>query len=155
MKHSLNVKLVKEYGGIKLEIQLTSERMVESEKGIPEFESMVSNAVEYFKFFEENKLPHLGNFTMKGLSLQTQIMEALQIRVTMDNGKKYYKVTTPQYQEHGIPFWPEHMKECGINPKAIPDDGHKCREGTKVVIEMVDGKPKRVLKLINERPVQS
>jgi hypothetical protein len=150
MKHTLNVELEKQYGGISLRIQLTSERVVESEKGIPEFESMVSNAVEYFKFFEETKLPSLGNFTHKGLSIQTRVFKALDIRVTMDKGKRYYKVATPEHQEFGIPFWPEHMKECGINPKDIPDEGHKCKEGTNAIIEMVDGKPKRVLKLIRE-----
>jgi hypothetical protein len=148
MKHTLAIDLTKEYGGLSLTMHLTAERLVEPEKGLPEFENLVSCAVEYFRFFEENKLPHLGNMTTKGLSMQTQTFPALEIRVKIEKGKRYWHVTTPQYQEHGIPFWPEHIKDSGINPKDIPIEGHKCKEGTQAVIEMVDGKPKRVLKLI-------
>lgn len=150
MKHTLSIDLMKEYGAITLTVKLTAERMVEHDKGIPEFDEQIGQAVEYFKFFEENHLPNLGNMTNKGLSIETQIMDALEIRVTMDKGKKYWKVATPQYSEHGIPFWPEHMKQCGIDPKQIPMEGHKCKEGTKAIIEMVGGKPKRVIKLIRD-----
>lgn len=80
-------------------------------------------------------------------SSQTRIIAVTCISVTMKDGKKYYKVKGGEYSEHGINFWPEHMKACGIDPRAIPDDGYKFKEATNATVEFVNGKPKRVLKL--------
>jgi hypothetical protein len=146
MKHSLQVQVTRKFGSVDVTLTLTAERMIDSEKGLPEFDNLIDQTNLYFDHFRDNHLPNMN--TVAANPVITQIMPALEIRVTMDKGKRYWKVATPQYQEHGIPFWPEHIKASGIDPKAIPDEGHKCKEGTTALVEMVDGKPKRVLKLI-------
>lgn len=75
------------------------------------------------------------------------VFPASEICVTMKDGKRYFKVKGGEYSEHGINFWPEHMKANGIVPGLIPDSGHTCKPGTTMVVEMVEGKPKRVLRL--------
>lgn len=150
MKHSINVSLTRKFGSVDVNITLQGERVVESEKGVPEFDSLMSNAQLYFEHFIAHYLPAMGTMIGQDMPVLTKVFDALEIRVTMDKGKRYWKVATPEHQEFGIPFWPEHMKDSGIDPKLIPDEGHKCKEGTKVTIEMVDGKPKRVLKMFRE-----
>lgn len=146
MKHSLQATVTRQFGSVTLSLTVTAERLLDSEKGLPEFDNLIAQTNLYFDHFRENHLPNMN--TVAANPIITQTMPALEIRVTMDKGKRYWKVATPQYSEHGIPFWPEHMRDSGIDPKQIPDDGHKCKDGTLALIEMVDGKPKRVLKLI-------
>lgn len=149
MKHTLQVTLTRRYGTVDLNLTLTAERLLDSEKGLPEYDNLMSQAELYFEHFVEHWLPRVGK-PAEFNAMQTKTVDALEIRVTMSKGKKYFKVAVPAYEEHGIPFWPEHMIACGIDPKEVPMDGHKCKEGTKALLEMVDGKPKRVLKLIRE-----
>jgi len=147
MKSSLTVNITRNYGtGGSVSISMAAERMIDKDTGMVEFDELISRANLYFEHFDMAYLPHM-RFTTQDTA-KTETMPALEIRVTMEKGKRYWKVATPQYQEHGIPFWPEHMKESGIDPRQIPDDGHKCKEGTTAVVEMVNGKPKRVLKLV-------
>lgn len=152
MKYSINVSLTKSLGAVgEITVQLQGDRMVSDGEGLVEFEAIVTMGHTMIGHYMEH---HATNQRLMNEQAQliTKTMPAIEIRVTMEKGKRYWKVATPEYSEFGIPFWPEHMKACGIDPKQIPDDGYICKEGTTAVIEMVDGKPKRVLKLV--RPVQ-
>lgn len=149
----LKVRMVKNLGVVgEIEIELGGNVLIKDGQGLVEFENLVTTIHGMMNHYMEH---HATNqrIASEEAAMLTKTLQADEIRVTMDKGKRYYKVATPEYSEFGIPFWPEHMKACGIDPRLIPDDGYKLKEGSKAVIEMVDGKPKRVLKLV--RPIQS
>ena len=77
----------------------------------------------------------------------TERIIATRIDVTMKGGKRLYKVKGGRYSEHGINFFPEHMKANGINPKMIPDEGYTFKGETWMIVEFEGGQPKRVIKL--------
>lgn len=72
---------------------------------------------------------------------------ATGISVTMKDGKRYYKVKCGTWQEHGVAFYPEHMKASGINPALIEDTGYEFKGPTNAIVQMVKGQPKRVIRL--------
>lgn len=144
----IKVRLTKKLGAVgEVEVELGGNVLIkDGTGGLLEFEYLVNMGEGMIKHYMEH---HTTNSRiLGGEDVITREFDAIEIRVTMDKGKRYWKVATPEYSEFGIPFWPEHMKACGIDPKNIPDEGHKCKEGTKAIVEMVDGKPKRVLKLV-------
>lgn len=150
MKNSLQIKLTRHYGaGGSLEIQLSSDRLVDDTGGLPEFDAMIEQANRMFDHFHSAHLPHMRFAAVD--NTETKYLDAIEVRVTIDKGKRYVKVACAGYEEHGIAFWPEHMKanQPPLDPKTFPPvEGYKCKEGTKVLVEIVNGKPKKVLKII-------
>lgn len=74
-------------------------------------------------------------------------LPASQITVTMEKGKVRYRVLCGQWTEHGVPFYEEHMKQCGINPKNIPIEGYTFKQETFAIVQMEGDTPKRVVRL--------
>lgn len=77
----------------------------------------------------------------------TEKIIATRIDVTMKDGKRLWKVKGGRFSEHGINFYPEHMKQNGIDPKAIPDEGYAFKQETWMIVEFEGGQAKRVIKL--------
>lgn len=149
MKSFLKLETTRKYGTGEITISLQMDTPTDVDKGLIELDLLLDQSNRMFEHFIEHHLPK-WNKPIPNENVTTKLIPATEIRVTMDKGKKYYKVAGGEYTEHGINFWPEHMKQCGVNPKLIPDEGYKLKEGTQALIEMVDGKPKRVLKLTRE-----
>jgi hypothetical protein len=151
MKSSLTIRLSKSFGvGGILDIELSAERMIDEGQGLAEFDLLIDRAERMFEHFNQHRLPHMTALTE--VMKQTQTLPALKATLTLDKGKRYCKILTHGYEEHGIPFWSEHMTACGLNPKTFPpDEGYTFKPNTMMEVEIVNGKPKKVLKLIAEK----
>ncbi|MFW5692453.1 MAG: hypothetical protein ACOCX3_03795 [Chloroflexota bacterium] len=70
-----------------------------------------------------------------------------EITVNLTNGKRLYRVKGGRYSTWGVPIYPEVLRASGYdNPEAqIPDAGLKI--SGNFTVEIIDGKPKRVLSL--------
>jgi hypothetical protein len=133
-------------GGIS--ITLTSDDAVELDTVMVRAVTMIDQAESTLNgWLEANDIKATMTGTVTSTANPVMVVPASEICVTMKDGKRYFKVKGGEYSEHGINFWPEHMKANGIDPKLIPDSGHTCKPGTTMVVEMVEGKPKRVLRL--------
>ena len=73
---------------------------------------------------------------------------ALTLVPSIDKGKRLLKVTAGEWTKFGVPFYDEHAKESGIDPKEVPDEGWKLTGKYEAVVEVHNGNPKRVLKLV-------
>jgi hypothetical protein len=114
--------------------------------GLVESNLMLDQMENIIESFEVNRLPHLRPAPQS--SGNTITLKAEKIVVSMKDGKRMYNVIAGEWREFGVPFYPEHMMDCGINPKNVPDEGYVFKEGTKAIIEMKGDKPRRVIKLV-------
>jgi len=143
----IKVKVQRNYGnGNFVEIEAASGKAVPTAEGTVEFDLMVEQINRYFDHFSMVHLPNMRFSAPDGEEIK--LMPAVEVRIRLDKGKRYVLVCTPQYSEHGINWWPEDMKKAGINPKVIPDEGYKCKEGSMAEILFVNNKPKKVLRII-------
>lgn len=109
-----------------------------------------SKAIDIFKHYINNYAP-----TMKqqpdGVGQSSSTIERLpaeRLNVRMENGKRLYKVHGGKYSKHGVPFYDEHILKGGVDPKDIPDVGWNLKDKYDFEVEIENGKPKRVLRLI-------
>lgn len=145
----LKVTLVRNYGPVgSIQIELHSEQSFDVNKGLIEFDQLTEAAQRMADHYTEHHVPKLKPTEHRAPVVTTVEVGADRMYVTMDKGKKYLKVICGQWTEHGVNMWPEAMKACGIRFEQIPEDGHKFKEGTKAVVEMEDGKPRRVVKFV-------
>lgn len=145
----IRVSLSKDFGvhGF-LTLEAQGAAPVPVEAGILEFDQLTDQLNRYFKHYMDNhQITQVVNNRPIERSNEVEVIGD-EIRVTMDKGKRYYRVICGEWREHGVQFWPEHMKQNGIDPKQIPDEGYKFRAPCKVIVQTVDGKPKRVLKIV-------
>lgn len=149
MEGHIKVKLVRSFGqGNDIEVEFMPTKAIAGDSnGLVEFEAIVNKLEDMIHHYIKH---HATNERILNddRGYITKEYPATEIRVKIDGGKTYYRVATPEFNEFGIAFWPEHMKESGVDPKDIPVTGRKCKEGSKIVCEMIDGKPKKVLKFI-------
>jgi hypothetical protein len=147
MDNYLKVSIKRNYGnGNEVVIELSHGKAIPHDQGIVEFDIMVTKINELFDQFAIKHLPSM-RFSAPS-NEQIKMLPAIRLDVTMDKGKRYIKVSTPEYSEYGIQWWPEDMRAANINPKNIPDEGYQCKEGSMAEILFVDGKPKKVLRII-------
>lgn len=107
---------------------------------------LTAGVLKWFKHFEDNTLKDI-----RGAAAQVHATvnesPAERIVVNMKKGKKLYNVIGGKFQEFGIPFYEEHMKQAGINPAEISDDGEELPERSVMIYESENGKAKRVLRI--------
>lgn len=147
----LKAKIVKDFGaGVVLEVELGSINPVKHDAALIEFNLLADCAVglvEHFMDHQATDMKIIGQQTAGTLLT----VPATEIRVKMEKGKRMWSVICGTWQEYGVPFYPEHMKACGINPHLIPDEGYKFKkENTRAVVQMENGKAKRVIKIVSD-----
>lgn len=143
----IKVSLTRDFGAVgKMTIEAQAQTPVDANKGLIEFDAITVQINNLFDHFIDQHLPRMKSTPIP--TSNTVLVDAEKMYVTLDKGKKYVKVICGEWREHGVVFWPEHLKACGIDIRSIPDSGHVFKEGTKAEIEIVGGKPKRVLKLV-------
>lgn len=143
----IKVTITRAYGeGNSVTIESGASKSVLHNEGIVEFDMLVEQINTYFDDFELKHLPHM-RFS-KAHTEDIRQLKAISVGVTLDKGKRYIKVFTPEFMEYGIQWWPEEMKEAGVNPRAIPDTGYKCKEGAIAWVLFKDNKPKKVIKVV-------
>lgn len=139
------VSMTRDYGITTVTFALESD-LVPVDGNIVTNDLLTAVVLRHFTHFEENTLKEI-----KGAALKKEYDEEWQtadrIAVGMVDGKRMYNVIGGRFQQRGVPFYEEHMKEGGYNPKEIPDDGVKLPNGTKMLIQFENGKARRVLKL--------
>lgn len=118
------------------------------------FMEMVKDADEMLKMYmEANPALEIVGYQPRqppGQMIPTTTTEriiATGISVTMKDGKRLWKVKGGRFSEHGVNFYPEHMKQNGIDPKAIPDEGYTFKQETWMTVEFEGGQAKRVIKI--------
>jgi len=110
------------------------------------YDLMTTKVFAALDHFEAHTLPHLR--ASKATTNMTTIESpANKIVVSMDKGKKRYNVIGGKFTQFGVPFYEEHMKEGGINPAEISDDGEELPAHSVMIIETEGGKAKRVLRI--------
>jgi hypothetical protein len=147
MEKFLKVSLTKNFGnGNSITIEMQGTKAIPADQtGLPEFDAMV---VRINDMVEHYAVEHLPRLTFNATAGQTTLLDALRVDVTIDRGKRYVKVSTPQYNDFGIQWWPEDRKAAGLKEDWPPPEGYVCKKGSKVEVLMVDGKPKKVIKII-------
>lgn len=147
MENYLKVQVKRNYGnGNEVVIELSATKAVPSDLGLVEFDLMVEQINSLFDHFAIKHLPSM-RFSAPSEE-EIRLLPAVELRVKLDKGKRYILVCTPEYSEFGINWWPEDMKTAGINPKTIPEDGYKCKEGSLAEVKFQNGKPKKVIRII-------
>jgi len=147
MEDYLKVTIKRNYGnGNEVIIEVANGKVVNTAEGIVEFDLMVEQINRYFDHFSMVHLPNMRFSSPDGEVIK--LLDAIRLDVSKDKGKTYYKVSTPEYSEFGIQWWPEDMRKAQFNPRLIPEDGYQCKEGSKAEVLFVNGKPKKVLRII-------
>ena len=110
---------------------------------------LMGKAIDTFKHYINNYAPNPTNNPGVGQTASnTEVLPADKLVVRMEDGKRLYKVFGGKYSKHGVPFYDEHIIAGGVEPKDIPDVGWNLKGKYNYQVEVQDGKPKRVLKLI-------
>ena len=147
MENYLKITVTRNYGTAgTVTFELSHGKAIAHDMGLVESNLMFDQMENIIESFEINRLPHLRPAPQANGNTITVLAE--KIAVNMKDGKRMYNVICGEWREHGVPFYEEHMKDCGINPKNVPDEGHIFKEGTKAILEMRGDKPRRVLKLV-------
>jgi len=148
LKGLVSVKITRDYGlAGTVEYQAVSDSHVPMEGSTIQADLLTSQVLKWFDHFEAQVLPTIKG-AKKVADVSTVVVPAEEIAVEMKDGKRRYRVKCGQWMKHGVDFYPEHMKACGIDPRAIPDDGYKPRAGTMAHVQLEGGVAKRVLKLV-------
>lgn len=144
----LKASVRKDFGaGVVLVVELGSINPVKHDAALVEFNLLADCAVgmvEHFMDHQATDMKIIGQQTAGTLVT----VPATEIRVKMEKGKRMWSVICGTWQEYGVPFYPEHMKQSGINPLLIPDEGYIFKKQTKAVVQLEGGKAKRVIKLV-------
>lgn len=147
LKIDLKVTMHRNYGITDVEFEAVS-RDVPVDGSLITNDLLVASMLRWFNHFEENTLKEVKGAKLKQ-NIEERTVNATQLTVGMKDGKRLYTVLCGDWMKHGVPFYEEHMKAAGINPKEIPDDGLTFADGTKVVVQLVDGSVKRVMGFAN------
>lgn len=148
MDNYLKVTRTVHYGaGGDLTVEVSSGKAVPPES-LVEFNIMIDQLNSYFEHFEVNRLKEVRGATVPNPTNSTVTVAAEEIRVKIDHRGKFFSVPCGEWQEHGVAFYAEHMKACGIDPEKIPIGGYKFKKAVDVVVEIVNGRPKRVLRVV-------
>lgn len=148
MDSYLKVVITKDYGLVQVTIELSGAKQIGVvDSGLPEFTAAVTKINSMFDLYAVEHLPKLRATASIG---NVVLLDAISIDVTIDKGKRYVKVRTPEFSEYGIAWWKEDMKAQDLDINTFPPlTGYKCREGSKVEVLMrEDGKPKKVIRVI-------
>ena len=149
MALEIKVKVVmhRNYGRTDVSYEVES-NLVPVEGSIVTADLLTAVLLRYFTHFEEQTLVQIKG-AKPHKHIEEQTVTATSLAVNMKAGKKLYNVMCGVWMKHGVPFYEEHMKAAGINPKEIPDDGLQFNDGTKVIVELEDGVVKRVVGFAN------
>lgn len=148
---TLSMKISKVYGGVVLELGISSQFTIDSPRALSAaFDTLAADLKSQFEAQERLLLPtikqptipapsgsHEGN--AKGYSIT---FHGDTLNVEVKDGKHFFKIRGGQYSRHGVRVWPEVLKAAGINPETVPADGMPLDRECEVSIE--DGKIRKV-----------
>jgi hypothetical protein len=150
-KRTLSMKISKTYGGVVLELGLSSQFTIRKETDL--FRAFDMLAADLKAQFEAQERKTVS--TMKPPQQQAAAAGAASgitnrffgdtIILEMKDGKPYYKIYGGQFSKFGVRVWPETLRAAGVDPDAVLTTGTPL--GRDCVAEVVNGRVKKVLEI--------
>ncbi len=150
----IKLTIRKDFGAVGVvELEIQSTKAVDDSEGMVEVDAMTTSINAYFDHIINEHLPKMRGVPLLKDGILT--VAAMSMYVKMDKrNKPYIAVKCGEWQEFGLPFYPENFKPQGISIEAVlsaGEGGHIFKDGTTCEVMVEGGKAKKVVKIIGKQ----
>jgi hypothetical protein len=131
------------------DVTLTLESEAPFGTSLIEIDLLQGKCEEAIKHYINQYVPKMAVAPKPGVGQvgETETLPADRLEVRVEKGVRLFRVMGGKYGKHGVPFYDEHIKMGGVEPKDIPDVGWNLKDKYTFTVELEGGKPKRVLSI--------